>query len=223
MTPYLAISHLHLTLGNKVLLDDVHLSLPLGKLVAICGLNGTGKTSLFRLLSGLENIQKGSILLGGNSIQNLSVQERSQHMALVTTERPRLQGLDVATVIELGAFGRVAPERMSDHMSHCMTMTNIAHLSQRSLLHLSDGEMQKVMMARAMAQHTRLIIADEPTAFLDYQAKSDMMELMQRLAHQENKLILFSSHDLELVKKFADIRFELANGKLKEVTTDRLI
>jgi iron complex transport system ATP-binding protein len=96
-------------------------------------------------------------------------------------------------------------------------------LAERSLVQLSDGEMQKVMMARALAQNTPIIVADEPTSFLDYQAKRDMMQTLQKLAFEENKLVLFSSHDLELVKEFADLRFVLANGTLKKLTSDELI
>jgi iron complex transport system ATP-binding protein len=129
----------------------------------------------------------------------------------------------VATVLELACHGRPLPRPIEEHMQDCLNKVGAQALEQRSLDGLSDGEMQKVMMARALAQNTPLIIADEPTAFLDYQAKREIMSLLQRISKDFQKLIILTSHDLELMHEFADLRFELANGKLKQVPVDRII
>jgi iron complex transport system ATP-binding protein len=223
MTNHLVLSQLQFGYGAKCILDGISQALPLGKMVAICGLNGAGKSSFFKILAGLENHYTGEITLNKIPLRTINIKDRAKHIAFVTTDRPRLRGLDVRTLLELGAHDRIPPHQLTDHLNHVLKVTQTSHLADHSLMHLSDGEMQKVMMARALAQNTSLIIADEPTAFLDYQAKKDMMKLMAQLAHQQGKLILFSSHDLELTKEFADIRFELANGKLKEIPFDHLI
>jgi iron complex transport system ATP-binding protein len=223
MNPFLEVLDLHLQYGTKSVLHGVNFQLQRGQLVAICGLNGSGKSSLFRCIAGLTKWTKGEIKVDGLALSNLNVRERSNCIAFIGTDRPRVQGLDTSTVLEMAAHGHIGAQPMRPHIQRCLELVHGLELAERNLVQLSDGEMQKVMMARALAQNTPIIVADEPTSFLDYQAKRDMMQTLSKLAHEENKLVLFSSHDLELVKEFADLRFALTNGKLKKLTMDELI
>jgi iron complex transport system ATP-binding protein len=141
----------------------------------------------------LTKWSSGEIKVDGIGLSNLNVRQRSNIIAYISTDRPRIQGLDVSTVLEMAAYGRIGAEAMSTHILRCLALVQGLELADRSLVQLSDGEMQKVMMARALAQNTPIIVADEPTSFLDYQAKRDMMQTLQKLAHEENKLVLFSS------------------------------
>jgi iron complex transport system ATP-binding protein len=223
MKPELQLRQLTFGYNGIALLEPSDLHMSGGQLVGLCGLNGSGKSSLFRIIAGLETNYTGDVLLNGQSLRNTSIIERSQTIAVVTTERPRLEGIDVWTLFEMAAHGRVNPEQMAQHIEHCLHVTDTAHMAHRRLAHLSDGELQKVMFGRALAQNTSILLADEPTAFLDYRAKQELTALMRKLAHDQNKLIFFSSHDLELVKEFADIRYALANGKLNRIAEDQLI
>jgi iron complex transport system ATP-binding protein len=223
MTAFLEVLDLHLQYGAKPVLNGINIQLQRGQLAAICGLNGSGKSSLFRSIAGLTKWSSGEIKVDGIGLSNLNVRQRSNSIAYISTDRPRIQGLDVSTVLEMAAYGRIGAEAMSTHILRCLALVQGLEMAERSLVQLSDGEMQKVMMARALAQNTPIIVADEPTSFLDYQAKRDMMQTLQKMAQEENKLVLFSSHDLELVKEFADLRFVLANGTLKKLTSDELI
>lgn len=214
-----------LTFGfdSRVLLSPTDLDLSSGQLVGLCGLNGCGKSTLFRIIAGLEEAQGGEVWIEGHNIHHQSIAQKANAIALVTTDRPRLEGIDVWTLFEMAAFGRVSEEHMEDHILHCLKATGTSALARKRMAWLSDGELQKVMFGRALAQNTPLLLADEPTAFLDYKAKFELTALMRKLAHEQNKLIFFSSHDLELVKEFADIRFVLANGKLNRIPDDQLI
>jgi iron complex transport system ATP-binding protein len=223
MKAALDINDLQLQLGGKSILHGLSLDLDAGQLVGICGLNGVGKSSLLRSIVGLEQNYSGEIRLMGKESKTLSVSERSYLAAYISTDRPRNRGLSVATVLELACHGRPLPRPIEEHKQDCLIKVGAQALAHRTLDGLSDGEMQKVMMARALAQNTPLIIADEPTAFLDYQAKREIMSLLRSISQDFQKLIILTSHDLELMHEFADLRFELANGKLKQVPVDRII
>lgn len=223
MTTPLQLRQLTFGYEGRVLLEPTDLELPHGKLVGLCGLNGCGKSSLFRIIAGLDNAQGGEVLIQGHSVMEQSIAQKADAIALVTTDRPKLEGIDVWTLFEMAAHGRVMADQMEGHIEHCLAITGTLSLARNRMARLSDGELQKVMFGRAIAQNTAIILADEPTAFLDFKAKQELTELMRSLAHEHNKLIFFSSHDLELVKEFADIRFVLANRKLNRIADGELI
>ncbi len=193
----------------KVVLNDVNATFTRGDLTAIAGLNGAGKSTLLRTLSGMLSPLKGNVLLFGRNISLFSQNELARAISIVLTDRPD----DIyLTVFETVAAGRAPYSgfwgrlRKTDHaiIEKSLSLIGIHHLKHRLLSSISDGERQKVMIAKALAQDTPIIILDEPAAFLDYPSKIELMHLLRKLASEHHKTILFSSHDLELIVRTAD-------------------
>ena len=178
-------------------------------LTCLIGANGAGKSTLLRTIAGFQLPIEGTVLLGGDDVRTLSPRQRAERMAVVLTDRPDVM---CTTVWEMVATGR-APftgfwGRLSgkdrDIVTHSLCLVGIEHMSDRTVTTLSDGERQKVMIAKALAQQTPIIILDEPTAFLDYPSKVEVMQLLKLIAHEEHKTVLLSTHDLELAVSSAD-------------------
>lgn len=208
MTNHIEISGLVLGFGSKKLAEVNH-DFSGNKLIAIKGRNGAGKTTLLKSICGLIPIHTGKITINGEAISMLSPQQLAKKVAVVFTQRPVVSGLTVETVLEMGQlYSPLSPSQRSDERQRLAIQFGISHLSQTSIETLSDGEFQKMMIARALLQDTPVILLDEPTAFLDYVAKEEIMQLLKESARSSEKLILFSSHDLELAGRYADEIFD---------------
>lgn len=213
MSSLLHIQNLAVGYKQKSLLRDISFEINRGEVVALIGRNGTGKTTLLRTLSGLQEPLQGKVSIEGKELNHLKPRERAKLVSIVLTHRIVLQGIDVRTLLEMGkypalhAFTFLKNNKATDDahlIDACLSKLNITHLADKPLAEISDGELQKAMIARSLVQQTPLILMDEPTAFLDYVAKEELFEQLKKLAKEENIAILFSSHDLELVKKYAD-------------------
>ncbi|MCC6599714.1 MAG: ABC transporter ATP-binding protein [Crocinitomicaceae bacterium] len=218
-TVLLQLSGLDVGYPERKLLTIESASLKAGEMVALIGRNGTGKTTLIKTLAGILKPLAGSVLVGGNELFAMKPAERAKMVSLVLTQRLPLLGMDVRTLVSLGryphagSFGWITKEdeRIADQ---CIERLGIANLALKALSELSDGEMQKVMIARALAQQSPVMILDEPTAFLDYVAKEELFVLLRSLSKEEDVAILFSSHDLSLAAQFASRQWVVENGLL---------
>ena len=206
---------------NEVtLLKDLNLSLAKGKLVALLGQNGAGKSTLLRALTCDEKPLSGTIQVNGKNLAEMSQKERSRIIGLVSTDRIQAGALTVTELVGLGRqphtgfLGRLDEE---DHaiVRQAMKDSGIISKAGEYIASLSDGERQKAMIARALAQQTPIIILDEPTAFLDVASRIETMRLLQTLAHERGKAVLLSSHDISQSLMLAD--------ELWLITTDRQV
>ena len=192
-------------------------------LTCLIGANGAGKSTLLRTIAGFQLPLEGTVLLGGDDVRALSPRQRAERMAVVLTDRPDVM---CTTVWEMVATGR-APftgfwGRLSGKDRNIVTrslrLVGIEWMADRTVASLSDGERQKVMIAKALAQQTPVILLDEPTAFLDYPSRVEVMQLLLNIAHEEHKTVLLSTHDLDLALQTADRLwlFERERGEKKE-------
>lgn len=194
--------------AKRVLCDvDVHLC-P-GEVVAFLGANGVGKTTLLRTLGGELSPLVGTVLLGGDDVQWMSPAEVARRVAFVYTDRPAAGGLTVEELVSLGrnpytGFLGVLSASDRDAVHHAMEAVGIAYKSHCMMASLSDGERQKAMIARALAQDTPIIILDEPTAFLDVASRLEVMALLKSLARDHRRSVLVSSHDISAALAVAD-------------------
>ena len=189
-----------------------------GEHVALIGANGSGKTTLFKTLTGNLKPIEGQVELCGKPLESYSNNERAKLFSLVLTEKPDDLFLKVFDIVAAGRYphsGLMAKLRDEDYemIKAKLQITGVYHLINRDFVSLSDGEKQKVMIAKALVQDTPIIYMDEPTAFLDYPSKVELMHLIAKLAKEERKTILYSSHDLELLMKHSEKLWVMAKGK----------
>ena len=220
MTCTVAFSHLGLAYRDRILAQDIDMELPAGKLICLTGANGTGKSTLLRTIAGLQKPAFGDVRIGQQSVRQASKSGMARLVSVVLTGRIDVQGMTVEELIGLGRtpytgfWGRLN-EADKAIVERSMALTATANLRHRKVETLSDGEQQKVMTAKALAQETPVMLLDEPTAFLDYPSKQALMELLRTLAHAENKTIIMASHDLDLARRIADLTLVMAKGRLE--------
>lgn len=197
-----------------------HLNLRLnaGEFCCLLGPNGAGKSTLLRTFSGFLKPLGGSIILNGHKLEEINEKDLSQRISMVLTERPALGHMTVFELVAMGRypytgfFGRLTGKDKTI-IRDAIEEVGLTSLQNRSAGTLSDGELQKAMIAKALAQQTPLILLDEPTAFLDLPSRINVMELLHQLALKHNKGILLSTHHLELALRFADKIWLLAPNK----------
>lgn len=195
--------------SDKIILSDLNFTLNRGELTCLLGTNGVGKTTLLRTLSATQPSLSGSLNLLGRPIESYSDADLSKLIGVVLTDKPQAGGLSVYDLVALGRqphtgfFGRLSRH---DHeiIRHAIEVVGIAHKAQSYTAHLSDGERQKVMIAKALVQECPFILLDEPTAFLDVASRLEVLELLHKLAHDENKAILLTTHEIEQTLILAD-------------------
>lgn len=200
-----------------------------GELTVLLGPNGTGKSTLLRTLCGLHPALGGQVLLDGTDLGRLSPGELAQRVAVVLTERVDPGLLSVRELVGLGRIpylGRSARLTAADHtvVDWALDAVQARHLATRPAAHLSDGERQRVLTARALAQQTGLLVLDEPTAFLDVSSRVGLMEMLRDLARGHDLAIVLSTHELELALRVADRVWLLdADGTLGDASPQELM
>ena len=214
--------------GERVLMADANVGFGWGELTALVGRNGTGKSTLLRTIAALARPQKGYITIGGKDSAELSMREVASRIAFVSTEDVRVQNLHVWDVVSLGRapytnwVGRLTEEDKTK-VRESLRLVGMEAFAEASMDSLSDGERQRVMIARALAQDTPIILLDEPTAFLDLPNKYEICLLLKKLAHKEGKCILFSTHDLSIAIELCDTIAVIEGGKFHYGTAEMLI
>ena len=195
--------------GDKILGEQFCLKLSQGSFVALLGPNGSGKSTLIRSISGLLKNLEGEVLIEGVDLTQLSKSQRAKKISIVLTEPISTPGLSVFDVVAYGRFpytnwlGKLESkdEKIIDESLQLVAMHDF---KWRKLNTLSDGERQRVMIAKALAQQSDIMILDEPTAHLDLINRVEIMKLLRQLAHKQNRTILISTHELDLAMQSAD-------------------
>lgn len=202
----------------KLVHSGLNLELRPGELTFLLGPNGAGKSTLIRTLVGFQPALGGSITIGGKPLSGVGNTEYAKLVSVVLTERTPIGALTVRELVGMGRypytnfFGML---HRSDRkvVQTAMEQVGIADLASKYIFEISDGERQKALIAKALAQETPIVVLDEPTAFLDLPSKIEIMSLLHKLAVRTNKSILLSSHDLELALQLADRMWLLAQGR----------
>lgn len=193
----------------KIVAEGITESIHSGELTCLIGENGAGKSTLLRTLSGFLPALSGEITILGKPLGDYREKELATVIGVVLTEKTNLQNMTVAELVGMGRspytgfWGRLSADDRQK-VAAALDLVGIAALRDRLVQTLSDGERQKVMIAKALAQETPIIFLDEPTAFLDYPSKVEILHLLHRLSCEMGKTIFLSTHDLELALRVAD-------------------
>jgi iron complex transport system ATP-binding protein len=223
MRKHVHIEGLSVGYGQRTILSDVHCDFGVGEVVAIIGRNGHGKSTFLRTLAGLQKALSGKVFLNGDDLLRLSPRERATRVSIVLTERIPLHGINVRTMLEMANFPSLGNFQLFKHkqkevleqrIDTALKQLDIVNLSNKPLAELSDGEMQKAMIARSLVQNTTIVLMDEPTAFLDYVAKEELFKTLKELAKSQGLIIVFTSHDIDLVNRYADKIYKIEEGKI---------
>ena len=213
---------------TNIIGSNINLSLETGKLIALVGQNGIGKSTLLRTLAAIQKPLLGNILLNNKNINDYSNLELSQNLSLVLTEKLPPSNLTVFEIIALGRqpytnwIGKLSDADLLQ-INKAIETTNIEHLIHKKHYEISDGQLQIVLIARALAQDTPLIILDEPTTHLDLLHKATLLKLLKKLSSETNKCILFSTHDIDLAIQLAEEIIVITPTKIIQDKPNKLI
>lgn len=201
----------------RVVAAHLNLHLKRGELVCLIGANGTGKSTLMRTLCGLQRPLAGRVVVGGEDLHTLPLERIATHLSIVLTERAPLGAVDGYTLVSLGRTPHLAwhgrhTEADQARIRWALEAVGGWHLADQLVDEVSDGERQKLFIARALAQETPLMLLDEPTAFLDLPRRVEITRLLRRLAHESGQAVLLSTHDLDLALRSADRLWLIAAG-----------
>lgn len=195
--------------SQKTVAQNLNADIYSQELTCLLGANGVGKSTLLRTLSAFQPKLAGKIHLLGKDVSTYSDKELSTLLGIVLTEKCDIRNMSVMELVGMGRspytgfWGKLSPDDQQI-VANAIDIVNIRPLAQRMIHTLSDGERQKVMIAKALAQQTPIIILDEPTAFLDFPSKVEIMQLLHQLSRESDKTIFLSTHDLELALQIAD-------------------
>lgn len=195
--------------GNIAVTANINATLRAGELTCLLGPNGAGKSTLLRTLCGFQPPLSGQIAVNDRRLTDISPAELARIIGVVLTERLSINNMTVEQLVGMGRapytgfWGRLTADDLRA-VDEATALTGIDSLRSRMIQTLSDGERQKTMIAKALAQQTPVIFLDEPTAFLDYPSKVEIIRLLHKLAHADRKIIFLSTHDLELALQIAD-------------------
>lgn len=211
------VQSLHVGYGSKVVVQELNLTLLPGKVYALIGSNGAGKSTILRTLAGLQRPLSGNIELNGRSPEDYTARELSRILSVVLTQRLQLGMQKVFEVVLLGRLpftGYFGTIRDNDRkiVEESLECVGAGHLAARVFDSLSDGEKQKVMIARALAQQPKIMILDEPTSHLDIKHRIEIMRILKKLVNNQNVTVIMSLHDLDLAMKFSDELIVLKDG-----------
>ena len=214
--------------AETIVAENINIELKEGELIGLVGANGIGKSTLLRTLTQVQPKLSGSLYLNNKPIEDFTNLDLAKTMSLVLTETIASKNL---TVFELIALGRqpytnwVGNLSINDNtiINKAILQTNIEDLKHKKCFELSDGQLQKVMITRALAQDTDLIILDEPTTHLDMYHKAYILKLLEKLAKETGKTILFSSHEIDLAIQLCDTLIVMTKTEVISNTPSNLI
>ena len=204
--------------GIKTVATGIDGTIKSGELTCLLGANGVGKSTLLKTLSSFQPKTGGEILLEGRELSEYSDKQLSRLIGVVLTEKPDVRNMTVRELVSLGRspytgfWGTYSKDDLLV-VDEAIAMVGIELLKKRMVHTLSDGERQKVMIAKALAQQTPVIYLDEPTAFLDYPSKVEVLQLLCRISREADKVIFLSTHDVELALQMADTIWLMTQGE----------
>lgn len=208
--------------------EGINFSINKGELVGLVGTNGIGKSTLLRTLASMQPSLNGSFFINGNDLKSVSPYQLANELSIVLTETPASTNLSVLELISLGRhpytnWVGALSKNDKEVINKAISATQIKELLHKKCYELSDGQLQKVMIARALAQDTPIILLDEPTTHLDIYHRASILKLLKKLASENGKTILFSTHEIDLAIQLSDKMIVMTKENVHFNSPDNLI
>lgn len=213
--------------GEREVVKEINLQLPPATLTVLIGANGSGKSTLLRTLTGAQMPLRGTVMLGDRNIRSYKAADLARHLSLVLTDRTGGGGLTVEEIVAIGRhpysgfLGRLSPYDR-EMVKNAIGLVGLGHKAKSFVASLSDGERQKAMIARAIAQDTDLIVLDEPTSFLDVSSRFEIMGLLGQLTAEKHKTVLLSTHDIAPALSVAGNIWAITGEQISAGSTEKL-
>lgn len=224
----ISLHNLSLGFNNKPLLGNITVSIEANRLTSLIGRNGSGKSTLMKTICGLNDKYSGNIFLNETELRNLSRARLASVLAFVNTQRPNVPNLKCKDIVALGRsphtgwHGKLTKKDI-DFSEYALELVGMKEYGNRYLHTLSDGECQKIMIARAIAQDTPIILLDEPTSFLDLPSRYEIVTLLKKLTLDIGKTIVFSTHELDIALEMSDDIALIQNKSLVILPVKKMI
>ena len=205
--------------GTKVIAQDINLALSKGKLIALVGENGIGKSTLLKTITGIIPLLHGEITLLNKPLQSYKPLALAKELSIVLTDKLPPSNLSVYEIIALGRqpytnwLGTLTKED-KEKIEEAIALTDISHLIEKKHDEISDGQIQIALITRSLSQNTSIIALDEPTTHLDLVHKAALLKLLQKLAHETGKTIVYSTHDIDLAIQMADEMIVITSNEI---------
>ncbi len=219
MGEYFKTEGLSVGYNGRILIDDINIALEEGKILTLIGPNGAGKSTILKTVTKqLEKIG-GSVYIGGCELYSMHPKMLAQNMAVVLTERIRPELMTCAEVVAMGRypytnmFGKLTSED-EKAVNEALAMVHALELAGQDFMTLSDGQRQRIMLARAICQEPKILVLDEPTAYLDIRYKVELLEILQELARTKKATIVMSLHEIDLALKASDFIICVGDSKI---------
>jgi len=189
----------------------------IGTITAVMGINGVGKSCLLKTIAGLIKSQAGNVYIDHKDLADYPLKELAQKLAIVLTEKIQVDFLKVAQLVAMGRspytnWSEYLSDKDNDIILDSLTTLGLNELSEKYFSELSDGQKQKAMIARALAQTSKILLLDEPTTYLDIPSKIELMKALKKISVEKNLAIILSTHDLDLVQDYADQVWLMGKG-----------
>ena len=231
---FFSVKDLEVGYQNKAIINDINFNLDRGQILCLLGPNGCGKSTILKTLTDHIKLLDGSISIVGKDLNDLSIKEKAKKMSVVLTERVLPEMMTAEEVVATGRypytnyFGKLTNED-KEIIDESIEIVNGMSLKNKEFRSLSDGEKQRIMIARAICQESDIMVLDEPTSFLDIRFKIDLLNILKKLSLDKNKTIIMSLHEIDLISKIADKAILIKNGEIfkygapEDILTDEAI
>lgn len=222
MSEYIRIENLTVGYGNKEVVSNVNLSINKGEIISLIGSNGSGKSTLLRTIAGLQKELSGSIYIDGKRMVDIPKKDLAKEIAVLFPEKKIVEKITCFDLASLGRypytglFGKLTKED-EEIVIKCMEQTETLDLMNCDINEISDGQRQRVFLARALCQEPNILILDEPTSFLDIKYKIDFLDIISKLSKREDITIIMSLHEIEMVKKISDRVVTIKNNRVEKI------
>lgn len=220
--PILHTENLSVGYDGKTLIADINMSALKGKITTIIGPNGAGKTTILKSIVGLLKINGGNVYIEDDDLSKLYAKDIAKKLAVVLTNRPNAELMTVRDVVETGRypytgiFGMLS-ETDNNIVQDALDMTGTIEIADKDFLKISDGQKQRVMLARAICQEPEAVVLDEPTSYLDVRYKLEFMNTLQKLAREKNVAVIMSLHELDLARRVSDTVICIKGDKVDKI------